>query len=370
MTRSLRILAALAVALAVGHGSAARAQWGYPGGYGGYGWGGWGGGASTVGGDMARGLGAYAAGAGYYNQQTAVARSINANTVLNWNQYMYEANCNAARNERLRTTRRLANANEAQSQIQKRLRDNPEPRDIYSGDALNVAMEEINDPRIYSKTLQAAQVKVGGESIRNIPFQYAAGAITTSIHQITQGGPPEALLDPAYDADRAAIRALRDKIKAEIDSGQSPDKDSVDKAIAAVNALEAKVDQALPRNDPKRVAADKYLKSVHGLLAMMQTPALDLLLAGVEKRPDATLAELLQFMNACNLRFGPAQSAQQRLIYDSLYPQLVSLRQQIAPALASAAPVKTQGNAPGEFFSGMNYEDLQKKAPPPPAPGR
>ena len=40
---------------------------------------------------MARGLGVYAAGAGYYNQQTAVARSINTDTVMRWNEYVYES---------------------------------------------------------------------------------------------------------------------------------------------------------------------------------------------------------------------------------------------------------------------------------------
>ncbi len=50
----------------------------------------------------------------------------------------------------------------------------------------------------------------------------------------------------------------------------------------------------------------EFLKALHGLVAMLDTPALDLILAGVEKRPEATLGELLGFMNAFNFRFGPA----------------------------------------------------------------
>ena len=43
---------------------------------------------------------------------------------------------------------------------------------------------------------------------------------------------------------------------------------------------------------------------------------------------------------------------------------------EVAPALAGAAPPKTTGNEVGDFFSGMNYQDLQKKAPAqPPRPG-
>jgi len=363
--KAVRNLAALATSIAALQGGAARAQYGYPVGYGAYGWGGWGGGGETVQGSIARGLGAYAAGAGYYNQQTAVARSINADTVMRWNQYWYESQVNANRSERERLARRQLGNAKAHDQIYKRLRDNPEPRDITQGDALNVALEEINDPRVYSKALDAAKVKIGGETIRDIPFQYAAAAITTSIHQITRGGPPKSLLDPRFDAERATIKAFGDQIREQIRNGEHPDPATVDKALAAVNALEAKVDKTLPRNERGRVEADKFLKSVHGLLAMMQTPALDVLLAGVEKRPDATLGELLNFMNAFNLRFGAANTPRQREIYNELYPQLVKLRNEVAPALAAATPAKTTGGEAGEFFSGMPYEDLQKKAPAP-----
>jgi hypothetical protein len=101
---------------------------------------------------------------------------------------------------------------------------------------------------------------------------------------------------------------------------------------------------------------------------MLDTPALDLILAGVEKRPDATVGELLGFMNAFNFRFGPATTPKQREVYDSLYAKLVDLRNQIAPALAATAAAPASGTEPGEFFSGMSYQDLQKRAPAPQPP--
>ena len=113
----------------------------------------------------------------------------------------------------------------------------------------------------------------------------------------------------------------------------------------------------------------KYLKSLHGLLRMMETPAINLLLAGVEKRPEATLGELLMFMQAFNLRFGPATTPRQREVYDMLYPKLVKLRAEVAPALASA-PAPTAGPddaAAGEVFSGMSTQDLTRSRPPPAA---
>jgi hypothetical protein len=84
------------VALSIGHGAEARVQYRYPGGYGGCGWGGWGD-AQTPGSSMARGMGIFAAGAGMYNENTAAARSMNADTTMRWNEYIYESSRVAAK---------------------------------------------------------------------------------------------------------------------------------------------------------------------------------------------------------------------------------------------------------------------------------
>ena len=371
MTRKRIRACASVFALLIIQGACAQAQWGYPGGYGGYGWGGWGG--QTAQGDIARGLGAYAMGAGYYNQQTAVANSINTDTVMRWNQYVYEAQMNANRLRQERLALNRLQTNQAADKTRDRLRNNPERADIYRGDAMNVALDEIDDPRIYAKALQSGQVKIGGETIRNIPFQSASAVITMSIHQLVKGGPPKALMAPQFAADRKTIKVLGQEIRKQIEEDKTPDKATIQKLLAAINRAEAKAEKLLPKNSKDRVEADKYLKALHGLVAMLDTPAIDLLLAGVEKRPDATLGELLGFMNAFNLRFGPATTPRQKEVYDSLYPKLVDLRNQIAPALAAAsAATPSGGTEPGEFFNGMSYQDLQKRAPapPPPAPSQ
>jgi hypothetical protein len=374
MDRTLRASAVLAAVLAAALGTPtpARAQWGYPGGYGGYGWGGWGGGGSTVGGSYARGLGVYAAGAGMYNEQTAVARSINANTVMNWNQYMYESQMNANKTNMERRMKRKGENIKYRDQIQARLRDNPNQADIDSGDALNVAMDEVNDPRVYSRALSAAKARVGGEAIRDIPFQYATEAITTSVHQITQGGAPAPLKTPEFQTLRGELKDVAGQIRKQVDDGQKPDPALVDKALKLVEQAEAKVDKTMTRNSREWSESQKFLKAVHGLLVMTEGPAINVLMAGVEKkRPDATLGELLNFMNAFNLRFGAATTPRQRQVYRTLYPMLVDLRSQAGPAVASAAPAASPGAAP-DFFSGMDVNDIkakQRRGPtPPPVP--
>ena len=86
MTCTLKRLALLALTWAVLGITPAHAR-GYPPGYGAYGWGGWGG--VTVGGSTAAGMGAFAAGAGQYNAQTAQARSMNVDTAMKYNDYFW-----------------------------------------------------------------------------------------------------------------------------------------------------------------------------------------------------------------------------------------------------------------------------------------
>jgi hypothetical protein len=366
MTPKYRWAATVALALSVTSGTSARAQYGY--GWGG--WGGYGGGVQTPGGSFARGMGVYAAGAGVYNQQTAQARSINANTAMRYNEYMYLSTQNETAKHHALVAGQQADNIKVQNEIHAKLRDHPDQHDIYMGDALNVAVEEIEDPRVYSKNLAKAKVKIGGELIRDVPFRFAPACITTTVHQIVQGPPPAPLLTATFDDDRAAFKELGKELRKNIDQGETPNPETVKKALAVVNAAVAKADQTLPRNTKDRNDVDKYLKSLHGLLAMLQTPAVNLLLSGVEKHPEASLGDLLAFMSAFNLRFGQAKTEPQRAVYDRLYPMLVDLRAEVQPALAGGPPLKADPSAVGEYFSQMSHDDIRKNAPPPPDPGQ
>jgi hypothetical protein len=368
MQRRSGLVISLWCTLLVGQGTLAHAQWGFPGGFGDWGWGGWGG-AATAAGDHARGMGVFAQGAGFYHKQTAVADSINAETVIRWNNYMYESGklANQARLRRMEQ-RRVGNI-ERIAANQQRLRDNPEPRDINQGDALNVAMEEINDPRVYARALKAARVKVGGDNIRIIPFQYNAAAITVGLHQLATGTLPAPLLRPDFAAEIEAIKVLDRQIVQQIEQDKNPDPATVQKLLGAIYAAEDKTARILRANSIELKQADRFLKALHGLVVMLKMPDFDRALSGVDQRPNATLGDLLSFMSAFNLRFGVATTPRQREVYRTLYRQLVDLRNEVSP---NTGVVATIMSIPGSvsswiqsFFSGMSYDDLRKIAPRP-----
>ena len=150
------------------------------------------------------------------------------------------------------------------------------------------------------------------------------------------------------------------------------DPETLKKVQSQIEALWAKVDATLPRNSQGRRDAEKFLKAAYGLAKMLETPAIDVLLAGVEKRPDTTLGDLLAFMHSFNLRFGPAQSPRQRTVYSELYPKLVRLRDETLPGSPrdlALEPRQQQTEGTGEFFGAMPFKKLDStKAPAAPSP--
>jgi len=318
-------------------------------------------------------MGALAAGEGYYNQQTAAARSINTDTAMRWNNYMWQSQQVANRQTLARYEREEGKINRARGEIAARLRGHPTESDIARGDALNVALDALSDPKVYVRALRGASAKVPGAKIRDIPFQQAAAAVTVSVEELIREGPPPALKAEAFAADRKTLREVAAELHKQGEEQGTFAPGTLARAQEQLRAVQAKVKATLPAGSPGRLEADNYLRSLMGLTRMLQTPAINVLLAGVEKRPDTTLGDLLAFMKAFNLRFGVAKTPHQREIYNELFPLLDRLRDEIAPAAppadAPALASPDRHRSPGDFFAGMEDQHLDvRKVPPPPTP--
>jgi hypothetical protein len=366
-----RWIGAITIALALAGGSA-EAQPFYGGGYWGGGYGGYGGAGSTVQGSMLQGAGMAAMGLGRYNVDTAQARSINAQTAMQWNQYMYESEKEGNRVYYELNQQKLAREKGDYKAVKDRLRTNPNSVDIADGNALNIALEDLKNPNMFQKAVYAGgKMKLGGQAIRNIPFQYASAGISTSVHQLTQGGAPPVLKNnPAFDTDREKLRAIAADIRKEAEQLGSPKPETIKKAKDQIMATKAKVEATFPQSSQDRRDAEKYIKSLYCLASMLETPAINVLLAGVENRPEATIGDLLGFMSAYNLRFGASETNDQGQVYMMLYPMIAKLRDDVSGAAGSAPPMSPTAvqAAPGEVFGALDYNHAEKKVPPPPAP--
>ena len=228
------------------------------------GWGGWGGGVGTAQGSMMRGAGVAAAGAGAYNQQTAVARSINANTAMQVNQYMYEVNKTNAKYYYTRSANRQKEESSTGEAIYKRLHDNPSSYDIHTGDALNVVLDELTNPAVYTQVITGATRPIDSQLVKNIEFEYAANMIAISLADFSARGVPDYLMTTdEFAPDRATIKELAGKVRSEIQSQGQASPETLAKARVAINALKTKADELLPQGSPNRLEVDNYLKALY-----------------------------------------------------------------------------------------------------------
>jgi hypothetical protein len=315
MTRRLFILSVVGL-LASGPVDA-RAQYGYPSGYGGYGWGGWG---STPQSSLARGLGYFNMGRGAYNEQTAVARSINTDTVMRWNQYAYQSHVTASNSYRARLLARRTSINRARAETQEQLRDNPSNRDITDGDALNLLLGDLTNAA--NSSTRRITTPLRHELIPEIPFAYASEGITICLDHMTMNEQwPLALRVEDFKPEREGLRkavqvALEEDKKGDLEPA------TVEAVQAAVDRFRLKFEKLVPQSSPDYIPAHDTIKAMAGLTKMLYSPKVEEILAELEDYQGTTLGDLLSFMQAFNLRFAPANSFRQRQIYLKLYPML------------------------------------------------
>jgi hypothetical protein len=354
----------LTAVLAVG-GVSAHAQYGRYGG-----WGGWGGTGSTVQGSIAAGMGNFAAGAGSYNEQTAQARSVNAQTAMQFNDYMYAVNKQNAATELARRQKQQKNVNETADATYRRLHDNPDPRDIHTGDALNVVLTELVNPKVYTQVIQTATTPIDSRLVKNINFQHAANMILISLEDVSARGVPDALAtSPAFEADRQAIRTVVAKGRQEAAGTSQISPETLRSFRAAVQAAKDKTDATFAQGTRQRGESDNFLKALLGLSRMLERPDVEEFLQGLNRYPTTTVGHLITFMQSFNLRFGAAKTPEQEQAYDQLYPMLVQIRDQAR--VQGQNPMTAQAPMPDpkqsmSIFSGMQYDQLQPQPPPPP----
>jgi hypothetical protein len=333
------------------------AQYGYPGGYGGYGWGGWG---STAQGSIARGLGMFNIGRGQYNYDTAVARSINQDTSMRWNQYVFLSQQEAQKRYNDRRQARMARQNSEFNAIQARLRNNPETHDIEDGDALNALVEELTNPARGSLSLSSITNPLRPELIQDIPFEVATEGMTVCLHAMTETDQwPLALRVDAFKSERDELRnsiieALEEDKKGTLVPA------TVERVSKAIKAIGDKFFATVPKTDPDYVPALTMIKSMAGITKMLYSPKIEEVIAELEDYQGTTVGDLLSFMQAFNLRFGPANSYRQKRIYAKLYPMLRDVLNGYTGPAAGTDPAKPGGAASKGFVAGA--EDLGGKA--------
>jgi hypothetical protein len=365
MLRCVRIALGLTVILTLSAGNAS-AQWGY-------GWGAYGGWSSSLQGDVARGLGVYNIGAGIYNRETAIARSINADTYMRLNEYFYEAHLQATKEYWAKKNSDFAKAKNAYDLHQERIEKNPTALDVENGDALNRALDQLTDPRIGSSTLRMATGQVDSDMVREIPFRNNTEGVTILLSELKNATKwPTALYERRFAEDKKNFEEIVDQARKEDEQGDiSPE--TIQKAHALIGSLRSKL-ETMPIADPaENQAALNFVKTLGGLIHLLEQPDTKQVVDELRKVKTTSLANLLGFMHAFNLRFGPATTPREKIVYNKLYPLLDETRDRvISEAKLDSSNRKGNLGHAGDVFSKMSMDEIERKAknvtPPPPNP--
>jgi hypothetical protein len=284
---------------------------------------------------MARGLGMLSMGRGVYNLRTAQARPINADTAMRWNSYVSQANRAMAVRYAAHQRAKMERTTKLQAEIQDRLRNHPEQRDITDGDALNVLLDVLLDPASADRSLQQIKTPLRSDVIRDIPFESASECMTVCLDRMTTDGQwPLALRVDAFRPEREGLRkAVSAALEEDKEGNLEPE--TVQAVQTAIDQLRIKFERLVPQSSPDYIPALDTIKAMNGLTKMLYSPMMEKVLAELEDYQGTSLGDLLGFMQAFNLRFAPANSFRQRQIYGKLYPMLAE--QANSGSLASAA---------------------------------
>jgi hypothetical protein len=364
MLRWIRIPLGLVLILSM-WGGTARAQYGW-------GWGGWGGWGETPQGSIARGLGALYSGAGQFNEQTAIANSINQDTWQRWNQYLYLSNEEATRKYLAKKNFDIQNNKNAYNSIIKRLQDAPTAKDVDDGDALNAALDQLSDPRIQSSSLKMASTAIPAKIISEIPFRYASEAVTIILSNLKGANEwPPALNVNRFAEDKKEFEVVAEQARKEDEDGEiAPE--TIARAKTLIARLRGKLAQEPLADSRENLAAQRFLKTLAGLVKLLEKPDTREVLDQLRKAPpNLTVGHLIGFMHVYNLRFAAATTPNQKMIYEHLWPLMDEARDKVTKAIDTTVAVQADPKAAGDFFNKMNLDDLDKKnkdAPKPPNP--
>ena len=211
--------------------------------------------------------GALTAGDGMYNQQTAVAGSINEDTWQRWNQYLYLSNEEATRKYLAKKNYDIPKNKDSYNAIIKRLQESPTAKDVDDGDALNAALDQLSDPRIQGSSLRIASTPIDAKIIGEIPFRYASEAVTIIMSQREGGNQVAARAGhlPVRGREEEFRGGRRRRPARKMKTARSRRRRS-GRANDLVASIRAKLDREPLADSRENLAAERFVKTLAGLV--------------------------------------------------------------------------------------------------------
>jgi hypothetical protein len=149
-----------------------------------YGEGAWSWFGSTPEGDINRGIGAYLAGTGFYQYNTAWAAAIDSDRMRRENDYLARVQEAQSRRYARRLAAEQERINRIRKEIDDRYRDAPTAWDVEHGDALNHAFRLLTASPSVLRRDRGAGPTISIALVRRLPLRYAPGAETIRLDRV------------------------------------------------------------------------------------------------------------------------------------------------------------------------------------------
>ena len=178
---------------------------------------------------------------------------------------------------------------------------------------------------------------------------------------------------------RRTLRRGPTRIERLVDSAREQDEkgdvspETLDQLHDVIDRVKQKI-KAKPLADRDQKDANNFLKGMTALLRLVEMPDVKAVLDELRDMKSTSVGNLLAFMHTFNLRFGPAETPRQRMIYEKLYPLVDQSRDRVLEEIkpSPSTESKTDDVPIHDFFSAMDPKHLERKkkatTPPPPAP--
>jgi hypothetical protein len=291
---------------------------------------------STVQGDILRGWGEAGIGMGLYNLNSAAAGSIEADTWMRLNQYLYEASREQSRRLTALEAQRRYRRESARKATCTRIADHPEPRDIYRGDTLNALAGIVAGMNVHPSASRAARVGVPGGTLQRIPLLHASSQSVISAARLDfEGQWPLLLYRPGFDAPRRRCEANLESVESELlerrlSSGTLDALDrSVDALLVEFRSIEASANPLEARQ--ARAVLDQLSRTTRTL----RDPLVQNVLSDVLGYLGTSVSDMLSFLQRHNLRFAAAAGPGENELFEDLHGLLTEYRQKLVETVAN-----------------------------------
>jgi hypothetical protein len=295
---------------------------------------------STVEGDYLRGVGIAAFGMGIYNRETAIANSINLDTAIRYNEYIYSILMNENKMNAEHRAAMVQRNKEEFEKLQKRIRENPEARDVDTGDALNSLLERLNDPKISDSYARTISVPLRVDDVKLIPFKLGEkGVKSFSWHRLAakgRGNWPIAFQDNRFDRDRVAFeRALDEALEQQ--TRQNVQIASIEALDRAIDNLRERLRRVIGESADRRyLEAKNHLDELKSQLEMFKSHQIEKALVELSQYAGTTVDDLRVFMRRHNLQFSRATLPDEKKLFPELYAKLTLQHDKVSSGVGIA----------------------------------